>query len=735
MSNQQLPLYQGASHQSPNTQMQAIAVPNIQSHGKAIDRAIEGAQQGLERYARFKDFGTRQAEQLKLAKNEADFEAEFRQKSQLPWGEDGAMYGVDGRINDDAITAITEKYKQENSKIESSYWLRENQMQSDGLKERVNSNFQIKALALAGEQELNNVRRAFAGNYELAMAKEDYNMARLTVMDAQDSGLYTEAEAKMEMLRINRVGAKKLATGADAAAFIAQSYTPDDVQAVPMSEGGFSMEEGEVDHSEDGLLPAESVPSFDLLSPDEQQVVVNGVAATASAPISIPQVDGSMLLQAPASARPAARRVVAAANANHGLVSKSDINGLINELALTQSSKWDGNNTELLLNNVVEATYYSGLERSLGEGVTPAAAKAQIKQQAQWVFDKTGIGNDGSLGHLEKRAEAYYNKNKTAIFAKNRHAQFLQIFTDKKVGSKMVYGVTQDKAHASAHAYSFYAGAKEHGYGEGMREEWARSQGIELEARKPDGSLPDGEWQQKAKAFSEWYREHAQEALDGHKEEWMSYAQGMVMTELCDKRDANLGYADDEALIAEQLEGAVQSFDSTGRKDPREEHLQNVKFRTDDADDADEFAEQMARHAKKREAYKSLSDTAKVQDDAAEAQEKEQEDYSKRPLVSTEYATSVQGDGKADAGRAACSIPLSTYEELASTLRVDKGSIIVAEIKVGTKTHRFPVTRQFKGSGALRLNVSALTEMAGDNLSRWKGATPANVKFKIIKTI
>ncbi len=208
-----IPLYQGEQHRSPQTHIQALAAPMIEGRGAEVNRAIDGAMQAVNSYARLKDYATQQDEQRRYAENQAAFEQEFREKSNLPWGSEGAIYGADGRLNDDAIQTLISKHQEANNQIESHYWLRDNQMQSDEGRLTRNGNLELSAIALAGEQEMKNIRRAFEGNYDLAMARQDYGSASKSINDAVTNGLLTQAEGQARLHRLAKSSARSRMAG------------------------------------------------------------------------------------------------------------------------------------------------------------------------------------------------------------------------------------------------------------------------------------------------------------------------------------------------------------------------------------------------------------------------------------------------------------------------------------------------------------------------------------------
>ncbi len=208
-----IPLYQGEQHRSPQTNIQSIAAPMIEGQGAQVNRAIDGAMQAVNSYARLKDYATQQDEQRRYAENQAAFEEEFRAKSNLPWGSEGAIYAADGRLNDDAIQTLISKHQEANNKIESHYWLRDNQLQSDEGRLTRNGNLELSAIALAGEQEMKNIRRAFEGNYDLAMARQDYGSASQSIRDAVSNGLLTQSEGQARLHRLAKSSARSRMAG------------------------------------------------------------------------------------------------------------------------------------------------------------------------------------------------------------------------------------------------------------------------------------------------------------------------------------------------------------------------------------------------------------------------------------------------------------------------------------------------------------------------------------------
>lgn len=198
-------VYNGAAPQS--AQVQAKQVPyfgNIPQNGAAVDAAIGEVQELGVKIGRLHDLGLQQRVTQERERIRSEMEVEMRQAADVAWGSEESLFRKDGSVNSDRYDAIVAKYWEECDRIQpGEFALGENAVRYAGEQEAMRNDIALGMMKFTALKSLENTRKAFSDNLELAVGREDWEVARGLVEDARGS-LLNDTEAEVELDKISR---------------------------------------------------------------------------------------------------------------------------------------------------------------------------------------------------------------------------------------------------------------------------------------------------------------------------------------------------------------------------------------------------------------------------------------------------------------------------------------------------------------------------------------------------
>lgn len=198
-------VYSGAAPQS--AQVQAKQVPyfgNIPQNGAAVDAAIGEVQELGVKIGRLHDLGLQQRVTQERERIRSEMEVEMRQAADVAWGSEESLFRKDGSVNSDRYDAIVAKYWGQAEAISpGEFKLGENAVRYAGEQEAMRNDIALGMMKFTALKSLENTRKAFSDNLELAVGREDWEAARGIVEDARGS-LLNDTEAEIELDRISR---------------------------------------------------------------------------------------------------------------------------------------------------------------------------------------------------------------------------------------------------------------------------------------------------------------------------------------------------------------------------------------------------------------------------------------------------------------------------------------------------------------------------------------------------
>ena len=198
-------VYSGAAPQS--AQVQAKQVPyfgNIPQNGAAVDAAIGEVQELGVKIARLHDLGLQQRVTQERERIRTEMDVEMQQAADVAWGSEESLFRKDGSVNSDRYDAIVAKYWEECDRIEpGEFKLGDNAVRYAGEQEAERNGLALRMMKFTALKSLENTRKAFSDNLELAVEREDWEAARGLVEDARGS-LLNDTEAEIELLKLKR---------------------------------------------------------------------------------------------------------------------------------------------------------------------------------------------------------------------------------------------------------------------------------------------------------------------------------------------------------------------------------------------------------------------------------------------------------------------------------------------------------------------------------------------------
>lgn len=199
--SRELPLYQGATPQSPQQQMQGPGfTPHVQPMGGMLDAAVQAGLGAGEQYAELKDFGASQQTEHQRRVHDQQMRKEFESRIRLPWGAEGSFYDSEGNRREDEVKAFIIKWQEKNNGIPRPFWLEKNAMRDEGDLMQANDALASRVELMTLDAEAKNRKQAFQDNYDLAVEQEDWPGAHRVIDRAVEAGQITRARGDIMLL-------------------------------------------------------------------------------------------------------------------------------------------------------------------------------------------------------------------------------------------------------------------------------------------------------------------------------------------------------------------------------------------------------------------------------------------------------------------------------------------------------------------------------------------------------
>lgn len=199
--SRELPLYQGATPQTPQQQMQGPGfTPHVQPMGGMLDAAVQAGLGAGEQYAELKDFGASQQAEHQRRVHDQQMRKEFESRLRLPWGSEGSFYDSEGNRREDEVNAFIIKWQEKNNGIPRPFWLEKNAMRDEGDLMQANDALASRVELMTLDAEAKNRKQAFQDNYDLAVEQEDWPGAHRVIDRAVEAGQITRARGDIMLL-------------------------------------------------------------------------------------------------------------------------------------------------------------------------------------------------------------------------------------------------------------------------------------------------------------------------------------------------------------------------------------------------------------------------------------------------------------------------------------------------------------------------------------------------------
>ena len=199
--SRELPLYQGATPQSPQQQMQGPGfTPHVQPMGGMLDAAVQAGLGAGEQYAELKDFGASQQTEHQRRVHDQQMRKEFESRIRLSWGSEGSFYDSEGNRREDEVKAFIIKWQEKNNGIPRPFWLEKNAMRDEGDLMQANDALASRVKLMTLDAEAKNRKQAFQDNYDLAVEQEDWPGAHRVIDRAVEAGQIKRARGDIMLL-------------------------------------------------------------------------------------------------------------------------------------------------------------------------------------------------------------------------------------------------------------------------------------------------------------------------------------------------------------------------------------------------------------------------------------------------------------------------------------------------------------------------------------------------------
>jgi len=753
MMAREFQVYQGAAPQA--AQVQDVKVPffgGIPQNGAAVDGAVGQALEAGVRVARLHDLGVQQRVAQERERIRTEMDVEMQQAAELPMGAAESLFRADGSVNQDRYDAIVAKYWGECDKIEPGVFaLGENAVRYKGEQEEERNGLALRMMKFAALRSLDNTRKAFSKNLELAVGKEDWGAARKLVEDARGS-LLNDTEAEVELLKLQRgqlraasrsagygeparvnvggteysglsaalamerarnggaaTGAPELGVqSAPAGEAVAEGAAAVE-EAVPMSAAGDAAVEEAVPMSEAGAWDAGR--ALALMPQGEFDEVVDAFSA-ANRVLTLPRADGGVEVSCAPEAPVCVQRAAAVGNACGG-VDAQQARMMVARISLDAVA----DNPRITDSEVVAMFDKAGVYEALGDG-DAAVGKERCRAIAVEFLSRAGAdANKLNVGAIKPMLSAHLASRE---FAESREWGMVKSIY-RRIGEVKDW----DKSKLDDKS----------ALGKEDRKRWFALYDVYRKYRKEfkpdaDGGLEKEEFEENASAFCEWYMK--EKYADVKKADSDAAADWYMMRVASDLRDKAYVDAEGHAGYAGyghdvQVARAVLRELPPSRLGADELAAASVEAQKRDAGRSRAFRDKakddykllhglrrdVAEHGQKaqREGERRAKAEERKADAEARAAEKRAERVEARKLfvarsMPQEAVWTWDGKAAGDGAMPQCLVPEGEYRRLQEELGFDGSQLVYVQVNGA----RVLVTGVSK-SGRLELNAPAVAKV------------------------
>lgn len=744
-------VYQGAAPQS--AQVQAKQVPyfgNIPQNGAAVDAAIGEAKELGVKLGRLHDLGLQQRVKQEWDKIRTDMDVEMRQAADVAWGSEESLFRKDGSVNSDRYDAIVAKYWDACDRIEpGEFVLGENAVRYAGEKEDMRNDIALGMMRFTAMKKLENTRKAFADNLELAVGREDWEGARGLVEDARGS-LLNDTEAEIELMKLKRGQLRAVSrtagygyptsvnVGGTEYSGLSAALAMEDARGrkrqgnggatarLAKGDADGAKEEGGGDGDTSEIEALTATPVQDMrgaltLMPLEEFGEVSDAFSFDTRVLTLPQGDGGVRVEAAPYAPECVQRVAAVGNARGG-VDAEQARMMVARIALDRVADNPGVTDAQVLSMFDDA----GIYESMGEG-DAAVGKERCRSIVGECLVR-GRGDSKGLGMaaIEPMIKAHLNSRE---FAESR--EWGRVLA---LNPRLEKGAVWDKSDLD----------------DDGRKRWFALYDVYRKYRqeyKPDatGEPDKDEFEENAQAFYDWYKKDKlpglrmadmEAASDWYKLQVVSRLQEKVYESGGDAAYSGYsGYGTDVQVARDVLRtlpperlGADELMEVVRRNQSMDE-ARSEKFRQRARDEYErlrglkqDFAENSKAAAKKRE-REAAAERRKAEKAARDAEKQAERVVARKLYVARctpRFSEWVwDRENAADGASPCCRVPESEYKRLQEDLGFDGSQLVYVQVNGG----RLLVTGVSK-SGRLELNAPAVAKVQkkpnSKKKERWK---------------
>lgn len=742
-------VYNGAAPQS--AQVQAKQVPyfgNIPQNGAAVDAAIGEVQELGVQVGRLHDLGLQQRVTQERERIRSEMEVEMRQAADVAWGSEESLFRKDGSVNSDRYDAIVAKYWGQAEAISpGEFALGENAVRYAGEQEALRNDIALGMMKFTALKSLENTRKAFTDNLELAVGREDWEAARGLVEDARGS-LLNDTEAEIELLRLKRGQLRAVSRSAgygypasvnvggteysglsaalameDARGGTNDPSTPigyaeaGEVRGANLNNGGESTQE---------IVEAAPVPGQDMrealtLMPQEEFGGVSDAFSFGARVLTLPQNDGGVSVSAAPYAPECVQRVAAHGNV-HGGVDAEQARMMVARIALDAVADNPGVTDAQVLSMFDDA----GIYEAMGEG-DAAVGKERCRSIVAEMVARGGADTDKlSMTAIEPMIRAHMSSQ---AFAESREWGRMAALNPGLEDDDDEWDKSDLDDAGRKRWFALYDVYRKY-----------RREYMPTAAGEPDKD----EFEEHAQRFYRWYMKtkyvELRRADMAAAKDWytMRVAMELRSKAYVDAEGSGVryaGYGHDVQVAREVLRGMPPSslgadeLVAAGVEMQRRDEVRSEAFRRAARGDYEalrglkrDFAESGDRAKKERE--REAQREAREAERAARAEERRAEREAARRLfvarsASREAEWVWDGQNAPDGAQPGCLLPEAEYRRLHDELGFDGSQVVYVQVNGA----RVLVTGVSK-SGRLELNAPAVAKVQKKPNSRkgesWK---------------
>lgn len=726
-------VYNGAAPQS--AQVQAKQVPyfgNIPQNGAAVDAAIGEVQELGVKIGRLHDLGLQQRVTQERERIRSEMEVEMRQAADVAWGSEESLFRKDGSVNSDRYDAIVAKYWGQAEAISpGEFTLGENAVRYAGEQEALRNDIALGMMKFTALKTLENTRKAFSDNLELAVEREDWEAARGLVEDARGS-LLNDTEAEIELLRLKRgqlrAVSRSAGYGYPASVNVGGTEYSGLSAALAMEDarGGANLNNG--GESTQEVVEAAPVQGQDMrsaltLMPQEEYNDVCGAFSDSTRVLTLPGVHGAPEVSAAPYAPECVQRVAAHGNA-HGGVDADQARMMVARITLDAVA----DNPMATGSQLMAMFDDAGIYEAMGAGDADVG-----KERCRAIVDEMvarGRGDTDKLatGAIKPMISAHLASRE---FAESREWGRVKATDPRRKKDGDGWEVWDKSDLDEAERKRWFALYEVYGK---YRKEF-----------KPDaeGELDKDEFEENAQAFYRWYMDEKygelKRADEAAAEDWYMMRMATDLREKvyadADKGAKYTGYSHDVQVAREVLRTlppqnlGADELVAASVQAQKQDALRSAAFRKAAAADYEKLrglkqskAANSEAAARKREREQKAEE--RKAEKAARDAEKQAEKIAARKLfvarsAPREAAWKWDGKNAPDGALPGCRIPEAEYKRLVEELGYDGSQQVYVQVD-GARIQVVGVSK----SGRLELNAPAVAKVQKKPNSRkgesWK---------------